>query len=257
MSYRPGEAPALAGVTLAAEPGERVSVIGPSGAGKTTLFRLATRSVVPDSGVVRVGGADLGPLSQHELRRLRQRMGLIHQRGDLVPMSSALTNVAVGALGGMGGAAALRLSLRGPDRDLARRAYEALDEVEMASLARTRVDELSGGQRQRVAVARLLVQRPQLVMADEPTASVDVRSAGIVLAALQRLAESGSTVVVATHDLQIARRHDRVVALQRGSVAFRGGPDDLGPDVVERIYAADPMARPEAGAGAPAWEGCR
>ncbi len=238
--YRAGADPAVAGVSLSAGAGERMCVIGPSGAGKTTLFRLLTRSLVPDSGTVSVDGTDLTRLSGRELRRVRHRMGVIHQRGDLVPVSSVLTNVAAGALGPSGTPAAIRLALRGAAGDVARRAYEALDEVEIAPLAHARVDELSGGQRQRVAVARLLVQRPELVMADEPTASVDPRSAGIVLAALDRLAAEGSTLLLATHDLHIARRHDRILALQHGRVAFAGTPAQLGAEDVERVYAADP-----------------
>jgi phosphonate transport system ATP-binding protein len=244
--YRPGDDPAVAGVSLAADDGERVSVIGSSGAGKTTLFRLLSRSLVADSGSVRIAGADLDHLGPRGLRRLRQRIGVIHQRGDLVPMSSALTNVAAGALGGAGSGAALRLSLRGPSADIARRSYEALDEVEIASLAHARVDELSGGQRQRVAVARLLVQRPELIMADEPTASVDHRSAAIVLAALERLAAAGATLLTATHDVSIARRHHRIVALQHGRVAFSGSSDQLVAEVVETVYSADPETSPGA-----------
>ncbi|MDQ3573998.1 MAG: ATP-binding cassette domain-containing protein [Actinomycetota bacterium] len=254
--YRAGEDPAVAGVSLSAGTGERVSVIGPSGAGKTTLFRLLTRSLAPDSGSVRVGGAELGQLSQRELRRLRRRMGVIHQRGDLVPVSNALTNVAAGAIGGTG-TAALRLSLRGPSADIARRAFEALEEVEIASLAYARVEELSGGQRQRVAVARLLVQRPELIMADEPTASVDPRSAGIVLGALERLAAAGATLVLATHDLSIARRHHRVLALHRGRLAFTGPPEELVPEVVERVYAAEIPAGPALGGHPVRSRGCR
>ncbi|MDQ3569753.1 MAG: ATP-binding cassette domain-containing protein [Actinomycetota bacterium] len=239
--YRADQDPAVAGVSLTAQTGERVSVIGPSGAGKTTLFRLLTRSLAPDSGSVRVGGSELGHASQRELRRLRRRMGVIHQRGDLVPVSSALLNVAAGAVRGTG-TAALRLSLRGPSADITRRAFEALEEVEIASLAYSRVEELSGGQRQRVAVARLLVARPELIMADEPTASVDPRSAGIVLGALERLAAAGATLVLATHDLSIARRHHRVLALQKGRLAFSGRPEQLVPEVVEQVYAADTPA---------------
>ena len=254
--YRAGEDPAVAGVSLTAETGERLSVIGPSGAGKTTLFRLLSRSLVPDSGSVRVAGTELGHASQRELRRLRRRMGVIHQRGDLVPMSSALTNVAAGAIGGTG-TAALRLSLRGPWADITRRAFDALEEVEIASLAHARVEELSGGQRQRVAVARLLVQRPELVMADEPTASVDPRSAGIVLGALERLAAGGATLLLATHDLSIARRHHRVLALQKGRLAFTGRPEDLVPEVVDRVYAAEAPARPALGSSPIRARGCR
>jgi len=254
--YRADQEPAVARVTLAAEAGERLALIGPSGAGKTTLFRLITRSLVPDGGNVRVGGSDLGRLGHRELRRLRRRMGVIHQRGDLVAMSSAITNVAVGALGGVGSGTALRLSLRGASGDMARQAYEALDEVEIASLAHARVDELSGGQRQRVAVARLLMQRPALIMADEPTASVDPRSAGIVLDALERLATAGATLLLATHDLSIARRQQRILALQDGRLAFTGAREQLNDDVVERIYAAEPGIGRAAESRPLAW-GCR
>lgn len=254
--HRAGQEPAVAGVSLSATAGERLSVIGPSGAGKTTLFRLLTRSLVPDSGSVGVGGADLARLGHRELRRLRLRMGVIHQRGDLVPMSSAITNVAVGALGSMGSAAAVRLSLRGPSADMTRSAYEALEEVEIASLAHVRVDELSGGQRQRVAVARLLMQRPALILADEPTASVDPRSAGIVLDALERLATAGATLLLATHDLSIARRQHRILALQDGRLAFSGGPEELTGEVVEHVYAAAPGTGSAAESRPLAW-GCR
>ncbi len=235
--YRSGDDPAVCGVSLEVKAGERLSLIGPSGAGKTTLFRLLTRSLVPDSGVVEVDGMQLGRLAPRQLRELRRRVGVIHQRGDLVPMSSALTNVAAGALNGAGGATAITLSLRGPSSEVCRRAYEALDEVEIASSALARVDELSGGQRQRVAVARLLVQRPALILADEPTASVDPRSAGVVLAALERLAASGSTLLLATHDVEVARRHDRVVGLKQGRVVFDASPARLGPEAVKGLYA--------------------
>lgn len=244
--YRPGQEPAVAGVSLSVGRGEQVAVIGPSGAGKTTLFRLLTRTLVPDSGRLEVGGDDLGRLGHKALRALRRRIGVIHQRGDLVPMSSALANVAAGALVGTGSGAALRLSLRGPSGAVARRCYEALEEVEIDSLAHSRVDELSGGQRQRVAVARLLVQRPELIVADEPTASVDVRSAGIILGALHHLAAGGATLLVATHDLAVARRQHRVLALQEGRLAFAGSSEELAGDVLEHVYGLGP-ARPGPG----------
>jgi phosphonate transport system ATP-binding protein len=237
--YRTGQGPALAGVSLAAETGDRVAVIGPSGAGKTTLFRLITRTLAPESGRVSVGGQDLAGLAPRELRVLRRRMGVIHQRGDLVPMSSALVNVAAGAMAEEGSAAALRLALRGPSAEVERRAYAALEEVEIDSLANVRVDELSGGQRQRVAVARLLVQRPELIMADEPTASVDPRSAGIVLDALEGLAQAGATLLVATHNLAMARRQHMVVGLHQGRLAFTGTSEELVGDAVEQLYGAE------------------
>jgi phosphonate transport system ATP-binding protein len=178
---------------------------------------------------------------------------VIHQRGDLVPSSSVLTNVAIGAVGDRGAAAALQLSLRGATGDVARRALEVLGELEIEALAGARVDELSGGQRQRVAVARLLVQRPAVVLADEPTASVDPRSAQVVLDALQRLAAGGATLLLATHDLQVARRADRLVALRQGRVTFTGPADELASDLVERVYAPGPPPGPVPGDPVAGW----
>lgn len=251
--YRRDEDPAVSGVSLAAAPGESVCLIGPSGAGKTTLFRLVTRTLVPDSGVVLVGGKDLGRVGYRALRALRRRIGVIHQRGDLVPASTVLTNVAIGAVGGRGAAAALQLSLRGATSEIARRAFQVLEELEIEPLAGARVDELSGGQRQRVAVARLLVQQPAVVVADEPTASVDPRSAQVVLDALQRLAAAGATLLLATHDLQVARRADRLVALREGRVIFTGAADALASDLVERVYAPGSALGPASAGPAADW----
>ncbi len=236
----------LSEVTLGAARGEQVALIGPSGAGKTTLFRLLTRSLRPSRGRVVVGGADLGRLAGRELRSTRASIGVIHQRGDLVPSVSALANVAVATQAGAGPLAALRLAASGPTRDVAWRCREALDRLEVGHLAEVRVDELSGGQRQRVAVARLLVQAPSVVLADEPTASVDQASGDLVMEALVGLALAGAPMVIATHELAVARRMDRVVALADGVIVHNGAPTALDSGVLARIYMSDKIIASDA-----------
>lgn len=174
----------LADLSLTVTSGETVALIGPSGSGKTTLFRLLTRTIRPVKGRVVIGGRDIGRLVGRDLRTTRASIGVIHQRGDLVPTLTALANVAIASDATSGPLAALRLATTGPRRTVADRSRDALDRLEVGHLGHVRVDDLSGGERQRVAVARLLLQRPRLVLADEPTASVDERSASLVIDAL-------------------------------------------------------------------------
>jgi len=229
---------ALDGVDIKIGSGEQIAVIGSSGAGKSTLFKLLTRSLVARHGRVTMNGVDTAAGSFREMRRLRQRIGTIHQRGDLIDVSSVRRNVAMGTLAGAGPRGAISLAAFGAPRDVARACDEALDTLEIAHLADSRVSDLSGGQRQRVAVCRLLVQRPLLILADEPTASVDARSATLVLESLERLAAAnGSTLLLATHDVDVARRADRVVALAHGRVVYDGTADELTDDVVQQTYA--------------------
>lgn len=230
--------PVVEGMNLLVSSAEQVALIGSSGAGKTTLFRLLTRTLRPDHGRIVVGGRDIGALVGRELRSTRATIGVIHQRGDLVPSVSALVNVAM-ATEAAGPLTALRLAVSRPRRSAMGRCRAALDRLDVGHLAEARVDQLSGGQRQRVAVARLLVQAPQVVLADEPTASVDQRSADLIIEALIGLASSGTTLVVATHDLAIARRIDRVVALADGLVVHDGPASRLEPALIRSVYGVD------------------
>ena len=243
-------AAALDGVTLAVEPGECLAVIGASGAGKTTLFRVLTRSVaLTDGKVITVGGRDLYSLSKGELKGLRRRIGSIYQAYNLVPQLPAGVNAALGEVGGMGAWATLRTFLVGPNRTLAARVADALDRVGVEEKARARTADLSGGQQQRVAVARLLVQRPELVLADEPFAAVDPVTTERVFEALMELNHEGATLLVNLHDVGLARRFSRVVALREGKVAYNGPPEKLSGETLNEIYAGDDphreAARPE------------
>ena len=239
VTVRFSETLALEGITLDVEPGERLAIIGASGAGKSTLFRALTRTVALDGGKVALGERDLYALSKKELKHVRRRVGTIYQAYNLVPQLPAGMNAALGEVGGMRSAKTLRTFLRGPERALAGRVEAALDRVGLAGLASQRTAELSGGQQQRVAVARLLVQRPDLVLADEPFAAIDPVTTERVIGALLELNGEGATFVVNLHNVQIARRFPRIVALREGRLVFDGSPEKLTDEILYRLYAGD------------------
>ena len=234
------KASALEDVTIEVEPGERLAVIGASGAGKSTLFRVLTRSVALTSGRIAVGGRDLYTLSKKELKGVRRRVGTIYQAYNLIPQLPAGVNAALGEVGGMGSLKTLRTFLAGPDGALAKRIEETLDRVGLAGRAQTRTADLSGGQQQRVAVARLLVQRPDLILADEPFAAVDPVTTERVMGTLFELNDEGATLLVNLHDVSIARRFPRIIALREGRTVFDGSPEQLTEEGLSRIYAGDP-----------------
>ena len=240
---------ALGDVTLHIEAGEQLAVIGASGAGKSTLFRALTRSVALGGGRVVVGGHDLYSLSRRKLGELRRRIGTIYQAYNLVPQLSAGVNVSLGEVGEMGNLGTLRAFFAGPDAGLSKRARAALEEIGLGDKAGVRTADLSGGQQQRVAVARLLVPRPDLVLADEPFAAVDPVTTERVFEALLELNREGATLLVNLHDVGLARRFPRVVALREGRVAFDGPPERLTDEALNEIYAGDDphreVARPE------------
>lgn len=255
VSY--GGYPALKHVSLAVEPKERVAVIGASGAGKSTLFRLMTRSVAVTGGRVTLDGRDLFGLSWRELREVRRRVGVVRQAYNLVPQLPVGVNAALGEVGNLRGWRAVRTLFAGPDTGLSERVREALESLELAELARSRTSEISGGQQQRVAVARLLVQRPGLVLADEPFAAVDPRTTERVMQTLVKLNEEDSTLVVNLHDVEIARRFPRIVALREGRLFYDGGPEGLTDERLAELYSGDPYdpsrdyAEPEEPQGPP------
>jgi len=244
---------ALSSVTLQIEAGEQLAVIGASGAGKSTLFRALTRSVILASGRVVIGEHDLYSLSRRRLSELRRRIGTIYQAYNLVPQLSAGVNASLGEVGGMGSLGTLRAFIAGPDAGLSKKVRAALEEIGLADKAGVRTADLSGGQQQRVAVARLLVQRPDLILADEPFAAVDPVTTERVLETLLQLSREGATLLVNLHDVEVARRFPRVVALRGGRVAFDGPPERLTEDELAKIYEGDqsgeespelPYARP-------------
>jgi phosphonate transport system ATP-binding protein len=226
---------ALDGITLHVGAGERVALLGPSGAGKTTVLRVIAGRVLPTSGEATVLGHDTGALAGRAGRRIRRRIGTIHQDLALTDALRVVHNVNAGRLGEWSTARSLRSLVSPVDRDRAKR---ALAEVDAAELIDARTDELSGGQRQRVAIARLLAQDPDVVLADEPAASLDPALAASAVALLaERVASPGRALVLSLHDPTLARAHcTRLVGLRVGAVVFDRPVDHVGDDDLASLY---------------------
>ena len=208
---------AVSSVSLSIGEGEAVAVIGPSGSGKTTLLHLLSGVVQPDGGSVALNGHVLSQMKQG--RELARMVGVIHQQFDLVPHLSVIHNVLAGRLGEWGLVRSL-LSLVSPrDREVA---LKALDRVGLSDKLYERTSRLSGGELQRVAIARLLVQDPQVIIADEPVASLDPARATDLLQLLSDVAgESGKTLIASIHTVDLARRFfTRAIGLRGGEVSF-------------------------------------
>jgi phosphonate transport system ATP-binding protein len=235
-AVRYGALRALEGVDLRIEHGERVALIGPSGAGKTSLISLLNGSLAPAEGEVRVLGRDLARASPRERRAVQRQLGTVRQQFDLVGQLQVIHNVNAGRLGSWSLWRAA-LSLLAP-REV-ERARSALARVGLEEKLYERTDGLSGGQQQRAAIARVLTQEPVAILADEPIASVDpARGAEIVELLLSISSQAGTTLVVSLHDVQVALgRFDRIVALRGGRIAFDGPPQRLSANAVEDLYA--------------------
>ncbi|MCZ8520717.1 MULTISPECIES: phosphonate ABC transporter ATP-binding protein [Paenibacillus] len=228
---------ALQEVSLTVRPGEWVAVLGRSGAGKSSLIRCINRLVEPDSGEVRWAGQPVTGVTGSELRRLRGDIGMIFQHYNLLPRLSVLTNVIAGRFADI----PLRQSLLGMFSGAYKaQAMEALRSVGLAHLAGRKVEALSGGQRQRVAIARVLMQEPQLLLGDEPVSSLDPVTAERVLDFIRTLHRRGMTIVTNLHDVNAARNYaTRIIGLAHGGIVFDGRPEELGEAELQRIYPPD------------------
>jgi phosphonate transport system ATP-binding protein len=235
--YRRG-VPVLKGVSLQIAPRGVTAIIGASGTGKSTLIRCINRLVEPTSGAIHFDGADLTRLSSGALRMARRRIGMVFQEYNLVERLTVMENLLSGRLGYV---SALNAWMRRfPPEDIAR-AFELLDEVGLAGFAQQRADSLSGGQRQRVGIARALMQRPGLMLADEPTSSLDPKTSVEIMELLRDAAANHDIpILINMHDVELARRFaDRIIGLAGGEVVFDDGPAQLTDSELKHIYGGE------------------
>ncbi|WP_141341829.1 phosphonate ABC transporter ATP-binding protein [Bradyrhizobium sp. USDA 3458] len=258
LTCRFGTKAAVDNASFSIAPGSFVGVIGRSGAGKSTLLRMINRLADPASGRILFEGTDVTALRGKELRRWRARSAMIFQQFNLVGRIDVLTNVLMGRLAQIPSWRSLAQVWPEQDRALA---LSALEQFDIAQLAAQRADQLSGGQQQRVAIARALVQEPDIILADEPIASLDPRNTKIVMDALLRINKHfGITVLCNLHSLDLARTYcDRLVGMAAGRVVFDGAPAALTDHIARELYdleandviGAAPLPAPD-GATAPA-----
>jgi phosphonate transport system ATP-binding protein len=233
-----GTTRAVDGVSLQIPQGQFVGIIGRSGAGKSTLLTLINRLSEPSGGSIRWGGTEVTTLSGHDLREWRRRCAMIFQQFNLMGRLDVLTNVLMGRLAHTPAWRSLAKLWTRDDRLIA---MAALHQFDMAGIAAQRADSLSGGQQQRVAICRALVQEPEIVLADEPVASLDPRNAKLVMDALMRMNRHfGLTVICNLHSLDLARQYcDRLVGLAAGRVVFDNVPAALTDDTARDLYGME------------------
>jgi phosphonate transport system ATP-binding protein len=230
--------PVLQGVSLALDSEGITAIIGPSGAGKSTLLRCINRLVEPTSGRVIFRGTDVVALHGRELREYRRRIGMVFQEFNLVERLSVIENLLSGRLGYL---PPWRAWLRRfPEEDV-QRAFELLEQLGLGEFAAKRADALSGGQRQRVGIGRALMQEPELLLADEPTSSLDPKTSVEIMETMASLArERHIPVIVNMHDVNLATRFaDRMIGMTDGRIVFDGPPSALTTEVLAAIYGGE------------------
>ncbi len=230
--------PILKGIELSIAGRGITAIIGPSGTGKSTLVRCINRLVAPTAGEILFRGQDLAKLSGVALRHARRRIGMVHQEYNLVERLSVMENVLSGRLGYM---PAWKAWLRRYEPTDIAKAFALLDAVGLGDFATRRADQLSGGQRQRVGIARALMQEPDLILADEPTSSLDPKTSVEVMEIMVRLAgERDIPVVINIHNVELAKRFSsRIIGMARGEVVFDGKPGDLKDHHLADIYGGE------------------
>jgi phosphonate transport system ATP-binding protein len=235
--YRTGDE-ALKGVSFAVRSGQIVGLIGPSGAGKSTLIRCVNRLVEPTGGRIFLDDLELTSLGRSELRKARRRIGMIFQEFALVERLTVMENVLSGRLGYVPFWRSFTRCYPPADVD---KAFALLERVGVLDQADKRADALSGGQRQRVGVARALEQDPELLLIDEPTASLDPKTSRQIMRLIREIcAERNLPAIINIHDVMLAQEFvDRIVGLRAGEVVFDGLPSELSPEVLTRIYGEE------------------
>jgi phosphonate transport system ATP-binding protein len=223
---------ALKGIDVDIQAGSFTVVLGPSGAGKSTLLRLMNGLETPTTGEVRIDGERV---DKHRLRQIRSRVAMVFQQFNLVDRLSVVTNVLTGRLAHRSWVGSVFYLFRQEDMDIA---SEALARVGLSDKAWERADKLSGGQQQRVGIARALAQRPKVILADEPVASLDPVSSEEIMTLLRQICDrDGITVVVNLHQVDLARRFaDRIIGMNSGKIVFDGSPDQMMQSHLRTIY---------------------
>jgi len=229
---------ALKGIDLEVPDGQVMALIGPSGAGKSTVIRCVNRLVEPTSGTISLNDTELTTLNQTQLRKARRRMGMIFQEYALVERLSVMENVLSGRLGYV---SFWRSWLRKYPQSDIDEAFRLLERVGLDHMVDKRADELSGGQRQRVGICRALIQNPELLLVDEPTASLDPKTSRQIMRLIVELCEErGLAAIVNIHDVLLAQMYSkRIVGLQLGEIVYDGPPNGLTPEVLTSIYGEE------------------
>jgi len=235
--YRTGDL-ALKSINLDVPDGQVMALIGPSGAGKSTAIRCINRLVEPTGGTVILNGTEITALGSRELRRARRRMGMIFQEYALVERLTVMENVLSGRLGYVGFWQSFVRKFPRSDVD---EAFQLLARVGLDHMADKRADELSGGERQRIGICRALIQSPDLLLVDEPTASLDPKTSRQIMRLIKELcAERKLSAIINIHDVMLAQMFaERVVGLQLGDIVYDGPPTGLSADVLTRIYGEE------------------
>lgn len=236
--YYSNKVHALHNISLDIEAGEFVAVIGPSGSGKSTLLRTVNRLIDVSDGRIYVDGVDITNIKGKNLRAVRRKIGMIFQNYNLVYRLSVLQNVLHGYLGYLDGIKGI-LGIYPEEEKL--RAIHLLEEMGLGAFCYNRAADLSGGQKQRVGIARAIMQRPKILLADEPIASLDPSSAKNIMDILAGLVKNKNiTCIVNLHQLDVARKYaTRIVGLSKGTVVFDGRPEGLTEAIIEKIYGTD------------------
>lgn len=230
--------PALSNVNLDVAKGQVMALIGPSGAGKSTLIRCVNRLVEPSSGEIRLGDTSLTALNAGQLRQARRRMGMIFQEYALIDRLTVMENVLSGYLGYVG---FWKSFLRRFPAEVIGEAFRLLERVGLERFIDKRADALSGGQRQRVGIARALLQNPDILLVDEPTASLDPRTSRQIMRLIRELCQERQlTAIINIHDVRLAQQFsDRIVGLRSGEIVFDGQPEGLSAETLTRIYGEE------------------